>query len=57
MMLLVLLDCLRQQQLTIGIYTDVFDVHKDIARETAIKLMHKEIRILRRYDSDKEMCI
>ena len=54
--LLVLLGCLRQQQLTVGIYADVLDVCKGIAGETAIKLMHKKIGILRRYGSDKKMC-
>jgi hypothetical protein len=33
------------------------DVGEGIAGKTAIKLMHKEIRIPRRYGSDKEMCI
>jgi hypothetical protein len=34
--LLVLLDCLGQQQLTVGVYADVFDVCEGIAGETAI---------------------
>jgi hypothetical protein len=57
MVLLVLLDCQRQQRLTVGIFADVFDVHKGIANETTIKLMHKEIGILRRHGTDEKMCI
>jgi hypothetical protein len=34
--------------LTIGVYADVFDVRKGIAGETAIKLMHEQIGIIRR---------
>ncbi len=54
--LLVLLGCLRQQQLTVGFYADVFDLHKGIAGETAIKLAHEEIGILRRHNRYKKMC-
>jgi hypothetical protein len=44
---LVLMGCLRQQQLAVGVYADVFDLRKGIAGETSIKLLHKEIRIFR----------
>jgi hypothetical protein len=57
MVLLVLLGYLKQQQLTAGIYADVFNVDKGIAGETAIKQMHKEIGFLKRYSTDKRMCI
>ncbi len=50
-----LLGCLRQQGLTVGINADLFDVRKGIAGKTAIKLMHNEIGILRRYDTDKNV--
>jgi hypothetical protein len=53
---LVLLGCLRQQRLTVGIYADVFDLHEGIAGKTAIKLTHEEIEILRRHVADKKMC-
>jgi hypothetical protein len=33
------------------------DMGEGIADETAIKLMHKEVGILRKLDSDKDMCI
>jgi hypothetical protein len=52
----VILGCLRQQRLTVGIYADVLDVRKGITGETEIKLMHKKIGILRRYGLDKKMC-
>ncbi len=55
MVLLVQLGCLRQQWLTVGIYADVFDVCEDIAGETAIKLTHAEIGIIRRYGTDKSL--
>jgi hypothetical protein len=54
---LVLSGCLRQQQLTVGIYADMFNVHKVITSETAIKLMHEEIEILSRHGTDKNVCI
>jgi hypothetical protein len=56
-MLLVLLGCLRQQRLTVGVYADVFNVSEGIAGETAIKLMHEDIGILRRHGTDKKICI
>jgi hypothetical protein len=53
----VMLGCLRQQRLTDGNYANVLDVGEGIASEAAIKLMHKDIGILRRYGSDKGICI
>jgi hypothetical protein len=41
----------------VGICANMLDVGEGIAGETAIKLMHEEIRIVRRYGSDKGMCI
>jgi hypothetical protein len=46
LVLLVLLGCLRQLRLIIGVSADVFKVRKGIAGETAIILTHEEIGIL-----------